>query len=146
MWYTSQKVDELCIFTKFLLSGSIPNSFWFWHQRVVSVCQELFLADMCVAVFGLRRRHKSVCALCGGVRRLLRGVRNSVCQYFVRERACRVSLYIPFPVTPSSFSVRGHAVQYVQSVGPVCLRMHLFSLAYFMMSLYLMFFILNIDG
>jgi len=72
---------------------------------------------MCVAVFGLRRRHKSVCALCGGVRRLLRGVRNSVCQYFVRERACRVSLYVPFPVTPSSFSVRGHAVQYVTVCG-----------------------------
>ena len=35
-----------------LHTSSIPNRFWFWHRRVVSVCQELFLAAMCVAVFG----------------------------------------------------------------------------------------------
>jgi len=110
------------------------------------VCQDLShrghcVADMCVAVFGFyggRRCHKSVCALFRGVCRLLRGVRSSACRHVVAGFLAAFPFTSLSPLLHCRARARGSG-RYV--VGRrrlfVCLRMHLFSLAYFMMSLYL---------
>jgi len=80
------------------------TDFGFWHQRVVSVCQELFSPRQsrgshvrsCFGFYDGGAINLSV--RCVGPSAVFCAVRNSVCQDSVRERACRVSLYISFPV------------------------------------------------
>jgi len=123
--------------TDFLVLASacrlcVPRNFLPRPPRGRHVCS-------CLRVGLGRRRHKSVCALCRGVCRLLRGVHSSVCRHVVAGFLAAFPFSIPFPVTPSSSYVRGHAVQCVTSWA-VCSSVsacQLFSLAYFMMSLYL---------